>query len=115
MGPPNQKELRFEASSSKPRRLSTSTHFYDRPMLMERKLGQRCYGLSFYEGSNKARKPSPLLLNRREPLIKALYVAERSPPILRKGDKGMEKSRAIDTKMSSPHQDSYDDSFNKGA
>ena len=118
VSPQNQKELRFEASSSKPKRLSTPTRFYDQLMLMERKLGQRSYGPSFYEGFNKARKPSPLLLNRREPLLEALYAVERSPTILRKKgdrDKGREKSRAINTKMSSYHQDRYDDSSNKGA
>ena len=115
LGPPNQKELSFEASSSKPRRLSASARFYGRPMLMERKLGHRCYGPSFSEEPNKARKPNPLLLNRKEPLPKALYAAVRSPTLSRKGDEGMEKSKAIDTKMPSPHQDRYNDSFNKGA
>ena len=117
VSPPNQKVLRFEASSSKPRRLFAPTRFYDQLMLMERKLGQRSYGPSFYEGSNKARRPSPLLLNRIEPLLEALYAVERSPTILRKGDrdKGREKSRAIDTKMYSHQQDRYDDSSNKGA
>ena len=62
LGPPNQKELSFEASSSKPRRLSASARFYGRPMLMERKLGQRCYGPSFSEEPNKARKPNPLIV-----------------------------------------------------
>ena len=61
VGPPNQMELWFEASSSKPRRLSASACFYDRPMLIERKLGHRSYGPSFYEGSNKARKPSRIV------------------------------------------------------
>ena len=58
-----------------------------------------------------------VLLNRREPLLEALYIVERSPTILRKGI-GIREGRNLEPstkRCPRTHQDRYDDSSNKGA